>query len=611
LRETINGKQRKSVYDATPPILSKIALMKRTDFCGQVTARDLGRKVYLQGWVQRQRDHGGLIFVDLRDREGLIQVVLSPEQNQAAYEQAKELRAGYVLAAWGLVRMRPAGTENPEIKTGEVEVSAEGMEVLNPAKTPPFLLDGKVEVDEQVRLRYRYLDLRREKLQANLILRHRAAMVTREYLDQQGFIEIETPFLTSSTPEGARDFLVPSRLNPGKFYALPQSPQLFKQILMVAGFDRYFQIVRCFRDEDLRADRQPEFTQIDLELSFVDQEDIYQIVEGLIARVFTQTLGINVPLPFPRLSYREAMERFGSDKPDLRYGLEISDLTRDFTQSKFNRFTEVVSGGGGIKAINFKGASRFSRKDLDDLTAWIGQFGAKGMGWIKSEGGKPVSPILKYLDPSEVDSIFKKMGMLEGDLLVLVADLNPKVALESLGRLRVHLAEKLGLIPPGEFRFLWVNDFPLFEWSEEEKRYMAMHHPFTSPRDEDLEKLESHPGEVRAKAYDIVLNGMEIGGGSIRIHRQETQSRVFKLLGIGPEEAKEKFGFLLEALQYGAPPHGGLALGFDRLVMILSGADSLREVIAFPKTQKAVCLMTDAPSDVTEQQLRESHIRKR
>ncbi|MCX5858438.1 MAG: aspartate--tRNA ligase, partial [Proteobacteria bacterium] len=554
--------------------------MKRTDYCGKITASDIGRKVFLQGWVQRQRDHGGLIFVDLKDREGVLQIVFSPEQNQVTYEQAKDLRAGYVLSAWGSVRNRPAGTENPEIKTGAVEVSAEGMEVLNPAKTPPFLLDGKVEVDEQVRLRYRYLDLRREKLQANIILRHRAAMVTREYLDQQGFIEIETPFLTSSTPEGARDFLVPSRLNPGKFYALPQSPQLFKQILMVAGFDRYFQIVRCFRDEDLRADRQPEFTQIDLELSFVDQEDIYQIVEGLIARVFTGTLGINVPLPFPRLSYREAMERFGSDKPDLRYGLEIFDLTRDFPQSKFNRFSEVVSGGGGIKAINFKGASRFSRKDLDDLTAWIGQFGAKGMGWIKAEGGKPVSPILKYLDPSEVDSIFKKMGMVEGDLLVLVADLNPKVALESLGRLRVHLAEKLGLIPPGEFKFLWVNDFPLFEWSEEEKRYMAMHHPFTSPRDEDLEKLESQPGEVRAKAYDIVLNGMEIGGGSIRIHRQETQSRVFKLMGISPESAQEKFGFLLEALQFGAPPHGGLALGFDRLIMVLSGADSLREVIA-------------------------------
>ncbi|MDD5222531.1 MAG: aspartate--tRNA ligase [bacterium] len=585
--------------------------MKRTDYCGKITASDIGKKVFLQGWVQRQRDHGGLIFVDLRDREGVVQIVFSPEQNQVTYEQAKELRAGYVLSAWGSVRNRPAGTENPEIKTGAVEVSADGMEVLNPAKTPPFLLDGKVEVDEQVRLRYRYLDLRREKLQSNLLLRHRAAMVTREFLDQQGFVEIETPFLTSSTPEGARDFLVPSRLNPGKFYALPQSPQLFKQILMVAGFDRYFQIVRCFRDEDLRADRQPEFTQIDLELSFVDQEDIYQIVEGLIARVFKQTLGINVPLPFPRLSYREAMERFGSDKPDLRYGLEISDLTRDFPQSKFNRFSEVVSGGGGIKAINFKGASRFSRKDLDDLTVWIGQFGAKGMGWIKAEGGKPVSPILKYLDPAEVDSIFKKMGMAEGDLLVLVADLSPKVALESLGRLRVHLAEKLGLIPPGEFRFLWVNDFPLFEWSEEEKRFMAMHHPFTSPRDEDLDKLESRTGEVRAKAYDIVLNGMEIGGGSIRIHRQETQSRVFKLLGISPEAAQEKFGFLLEALQYGAPPHGGLALGFDRLVMVLSGTDSLREVIAFPKTQKAVCLMTDAPSDVTELQLRELHIRKR
>ena len=586
-------------------------MIRRTTYCGRLTSKDIGQEVCLTGWVQRRRDHGGLVFVDLRDREGIAQVVLNPEQDKASHEASKELRTEYVIAVRGNVRPRPEGTVNLELKTGEVEVAVHEVEILNPAKTSPFLIDAKGEVDEQVRLRYRYLDLRRPRLQANLFLRHRTGMLTREYFDQQGFVEVETPFLTKSTPEGARDFLVPSRVNPGKFYALPQSPQLFKQILMVAGFDRYFQIVRCFRDEDLRADRQPEFTQIDLELSFVDREDVYEVIEGLLAHVFRGVLGVDIDTPFPRIPYREAMERFGSDKPDLRYGLEIVDLTREFARTSFNRFADVISSGGKIKALNVKGGAKFTRRELDELSPWVEQFGAKGLAWVKCEEGKASSPILKYLSEPEIQAMLEKLEAEDGDLLTIVADANETVALDVLGRLRVKMANQLRLIPEHEFKFAWITDFPLLEWSEEEHRYTAMHHPFTSPVDEDLEKLESAPGEVRAKAYDVVLNGTELGGGSIRIHRRDVQSRVFQALGISAEEAQEKFAFLLEALEFGAPPHGGIALGFDRLVMILSGASSLRDVIAFPKTQKAVCLMTDAPSDVGDHQLRELHIRKR
>lgn len=586
-------------------------MLKRSDYCGRLTSRDIGREVSLTGWVQRRRDHGGLVFVDLRDREGIAQVVLDPELSRESHEVAKELRTEYVIAVRGKVRPRPEGTVNLELKTGEVEVAVDEVQILNPAKTSPFLIDAKGDVDEQVRLRYRYLDLRRPRLQANLLLRHRAAMLTREFLDRKEFVEVETPFLTKSTPEGARDFLVPSRVNPGKFFALPQSPQLFKQILMVSGFDRYFQIVRCFRDEDLRADRQPEFTQIDLELSFIDREDIYEVIEGLLAHVFRGVLGVTIDTPFPRISYREALERFGTDKPDLRYGMEIIDLTKEFDRTSFNRFSDVIGSGGKIKALNVKGGGKFSRRELDELSPWVEQFGAKGLAWVKQEEGKPSSPILKYLDEKEIRAMLEKLGAEDGDLLTIVADAKEAVALDVLGRLRIKMANQLRMVPEHDFKFAWVTDFPLLEWSEEENRYVAMHHPFTSPVDEDLDKLESSPGKVRAKAYDVVLNGTELGGGSIRIHRREVQSRVFRALGISDAEAQEKFGFLLEALEFGAPPHGGIALGFDRLAMILAGAGSLRDVIAFPKTQKAVCLMTDAPSDVSEAQIRELHIRKR
>jgi aspartyl-tRNA synthetase len=581
-----------------------LTVLKRTHYCGDVDAGVAGQVVVLMGWAHRRRDHGGVIFIDLRDREGIVQVVFNPEVNAACHQEAGRIRSEFVLAVRGLVRRRPEGMENPDLRSGQIEVMADSLEILNEAKTPPFMLDGTAEISENVRLKYRYLDLRRAEIQRNLILRSRVAAAAREYFHNHGFIEVETPFLTKSTPEGARDYLVPSRVNQGMFYALPQSPQIFKQLLMVSGFDRYFQIVKCFRDEDLRADRQPEFTQIDVEMSFITEQDIMQIMEGMVAHLFRTCLGRELPLPFPRLPYREAMERFGRDNPDLRFDLEIRDLTEILGRSGFKLFTEIASSGGVIKAIHVEAGASLSRKDLDELKVFVAQFGAKGLAWARVTSDGWSSPLFKFLTPDEVNAVNTRMAATEGSVILFVAD-TPTVARESLGHLRVHLARKLGLIEPGALAFTWVTDFPLFDYSETEKRYVSTHHPFTSPALSDIPNIASDPGQVRARAYDLVLNGSEIGGGSIRIHRKEVQAMIFKALGLGDEEARLKFGFLLDALEYGTPPHGGIAFGLDRLVMLMTGAESIRDVIAFPKTQKATCLLTDAPSQVSVEQLME------
>jgi len=583
---------------------------KRTFYCGQLRPEHIGQEVVLCGWVHRRRDHGGLVFVDLRDREGIAQVVLSPDSVPEAHAKADLLRAEYVLSVRGTVRRRPEGTENRNLPTGAIEVAASSVAILNESKPIPFALEDDTDVAESVRLKYRYLDLRRPSVQKAFLQRSLLARSTRDYFFENGFIEVETPVLTKSTPEGARDYLVPSRVSPGAFFALPQSPQLFKQILMVAGYDRYAQIVKCFRDEDLRADRQPEFTQIDVEMSFIDREDIFQMMEGLMARVFRDVIGVEIPRPFPRISYRESMDRFGDDKPDIRFGLEIVDYTKELGETGFRVFADIAGKGGVIRGITAPGFGEASRTELAALEEVAKVGGARGLSWWKVSAAGLASPIAKHFRSDQLDALLAKSGAKPGDLVLIVADDHP-VACASLARLRLHLGEKANLIDRSRYAFLWVTDFPLLEWDTETGRYAAMHHPFTAPLDEDLPLLDTDPGKARAKAYDMVLNGAEIGGGSIRIHRRDVQSRMFELLNIGPEEADRKFGFLLEALEYGAPPHGGIAFGLDRLAMILAGARSLREVIAFPKTQKATCLMTDAPSPVDPKQLRELHIRVR
>jgi aspartyl-tRNA synthetase len=580
---------------------------KRTHTCGELRASDVGKIVTLNGWVDRRRDLGGLIFIDLRDRYGKTQVVFSPQHNDQAYQIAKELKSEFVISVTGKVERRPKGAENPSLPTGEIDVLADEVQILSKSETPPFLIEDDINVSEELRLKYRYLDLRRPIMQSNLITRHRMAQVVRRYFDENGFIEIETSFLVKSTPEGARDFLVPSRLHPGKFYALPQSPQLYKQILMVAGFDRYFQIVRCFRDEDLRADRQPEFTQIDVEMSFVTEEDVFNIVEGLIFRLMKEIKGIEIQLPFPRIPYVEAIEKYGTDKPDLRFDLEIVNATDIFKTTEFKVFREAIENGGVICGLNLPGCANFSRKQIDELTNFVKDLGAGGLVHFKVENGEVESPVAKYFTKISLQKLKERMNSRDGDLMILISD-QPQKVYSILGSLRLEMGRRLNLIDEEQFKFAWIVDFPLLEWDEEENRWVSVHHPFTSPKLEDLHLLDSDPGKVRARAYDLVLNGNEIAGGSIRIHDAELQRKIFKLLGISDEEARKKFGFLLEAFKYGAPPHGGIAFGFDRLVMLFTGMKSIRDVIAFPKTSSALSLMDEAPSEVDPKQLDELHI---
>lgn len=582
--------------------------MKRTHYCGELRKGDIGKVVTLTGWVHRRRDHGGLIFIDLRDREGLVQVVFNPEKESSSHSMGHELRSEYVISVSGEVSPRPQGTENSRLPTGDVEILVNHLEILNAAKTPPFAIDEEMEVAENLRLKYRYLDLRRDSLKENLLFRYRFVRAVREFLHAKGFLDVETPSLTKSTPEGARDYLVPSRLNPGHFYALPQSPQLFKQILMVAGFDRYYQIVRCFRDEDLRADRQPEFTQIDLEMSFVEREDVLSLMEEMLSVVLKETKDLKIKTPFPRMSYKEVIERYGIDKPDIRFGLELKDITDIASGSEFKVFRQTIEQKGIVKGLAAKGLSGLSRRELDELTGFAKGYGAKGLAWIKVTENGFDSPIAKFFTPDQLTNISRRFGAEAGDLMIFVAD-KPKIVNDTLAQLRLSIAKRLNLINKDEYQFLWVLDFPLLEYDEEEKRYVAMHHPFTSPMDEDIPLLDSNPLAARARAYDIVMNGEEIGGGSIRIHTRALQRKMFELLGIGEEEAEAKFGFLLEALEYGAPPHGGIAFGLDRIIMLLAGAESIRDVIAFPKTQKGICPMTDAPSPVEKRQLKELHLR--
>lgn len=579
--------------------------MKRTIYCGQIRKEHVGQSVALSGWVARRRDFGALIFIELRDRTGFVQLVFNPQQSEEAHKLAKDLRPEFVATVEGRVIERAPETVNKNIATGEVEVVVTQLQILNEAKTPPFPVEDEVNVSDDVRLKYRYLDLRRPRMQNNLMVRHKSILAGRRFLDEQGFIEVETPMLTKSTPEGARDYLVPSRVNPGKFYALPQSPQLFKQLLMVSGFDKYFQVVKCFRDEDLRAERQPEFTQIDIEMSFVQMDDVIALVEPLIQELF-RAAGVTVTIPLPRLPYREAMDRYGSDKPDLRFECEIRDVTAWAKTTEFRIFQQAES----VRGLVAPGCGKYSRKDIDNLEAKAKEFGAAGLIWIKKTAEGWQSSILKAVGEARVREVWEQLQAKDGDLILLVAGAR-KVANASLGQLRLLLARQESWTRPGDFRFVWVTHFPLFEWDAEDNRFAACHHPFTSPMPESIPLLDENPGDAMAQAYDIVCNGYEIGGGSIRIHDANVQSKVFSTLKIEKEEAYQKFGFLLDALQFGAPPHGGIALGMDRIAMLLTGTESIREVIAFPKTSSAQCLMTDSPSQVTEKQLKELHIRIR
>ena len=583
-------------------------LIKRTHTCGELRASDIGTVVTLNGWVDVRRDLGGVIFIDMRDRYGKTQVVFYPQHNAAAHTAAKQLRSEFVVSVTGTVERRPEGTSNAELATGEIDLRAGELTILNEADPPPFPLNDDTEAGEDLRLKYRFLDLRRPALQRSLMVRHRMYQITHDYFDRLAFIEIETPVLMKSTPEGARDYLVPSRLHPGKFYALPQSPQTYKQILMVAGFDRYVQIVKCFRDEDLRADRQPEFTQIDMEMSFVREEDVQEVAEGLMARFFREIKGIEIALPFPRLTYREAMERYGSDKPDTRFGLTFTCVNEIVKESPFRVFADVVKKGGAVAGFVVPGAAAFTRNQMDALVDYTRNLGVGGLVYIKWTENGLETAVEKFLGRERVEQIATAMGASKGDLLLLVAD-GWKKAYTVLGTLRLEMARRLNLIDENRYELLWVTEFPMFEYSEEEKRFVAMHHPFTAPHPADLAILDADPGNARARAYDLVLNGNEIAGGSIRIHEREMQQRVFSLLGIGAEEAQAKFGFLLDAFRYGAPPHGGIAFGFDRMTMILTRMKSIREVMAFPKTASAVSLMDDAPGAVEDKQLRELHIR--
>lgn len=585
---------------------------KRTTYCGLVTEEFLNEKVTLKGWVHNRRDLGGLIFVDLRDREGIVQIVFNPDFSEEALQVAETVRSEYVVEVQGVVTKRDAETINPKIKTGQVEVQVSNIEIINKSETPPFSINEEnVNVDENIRLKYRYLDLRRQELAQTFKMRHQTTRSIRQYLDNNGFFDIETPVLTKSTPEGARDYLVPSRVHEGEFYALPQSPQLFKQLLMISGFDKYYQIVKCFRDEDLRADRQPEFTQVDIEMSFVDQEDIIAMGEDMLRKVVKDVKGIDVSGPFPRMTYAEAMDRYGSDKPDTRFGMELINVSQLGKEMNFKVFKDTVDNNGEIKAIVAKDAAdKYTRKDMDALTEFVNIYGAKGLAWVKVVDDGLSGPIARFFEDTNVETLKQLTEAKPGDLVMFVAD-KPNVVAQSLGALRIKLAKELGLIDESKLNFLWVTDWPLLEYDEDAKRYVAAHHPFTSPKREDIEKLDTEPENVQANAYDIVLNGYELGGGSIRIHDGELQQKMFEVLGFTKEQAREQFGFLLDAFKYGAPPHGGIALGLDRLVMLLTNRTNLRDTIAFPKTASATCLLTDAPSEVSDKQLEELSLRIR